>query len=95
MIKTCDRERRLDLNLLYRHRVFRELLHKGGLALHLLDPHKETFRRTNRAVLPEEPQMFHGMSEFNIGMLQGRADTAVRLVRSDSKTTQVQSSFAF
>jgi hypothetical protein len=39
--------------------------------------------------------MFHGMSGLNISMLQGRADTAVRLVSSDSKTTQVQNSFAF
>ena len=39
--------------------------------------------------------MFHEMSELGISTLQGRTDTAVRLVRSDSKTTQAESSFAF
>jgi hypothetical protein len=53
------------------------------------------WRRTNRAVLLEEPQMFHGMSELDISMLQGRANTAVRLVLSDGKMTQIQNSFAF
>jgi len=39
--------------------------------------------------------MSHGMSELDISMLRSKADTAVRLVLSDSKATQVQSSFAF
>jgi len=39
--------------------------------------------------------MFHAMSGLDISTLKGRAVTAVRLVRSDSKTTEVQSSFAF